>query len=83
MNFEVRVSATDWCGYDSHYTIEAEHRDEACDLAIEEFVQEWDLLLHVELQQWGEVGDFDEEGEPEDEDSLTGISTWVEEEECN
>lgn len=76
LKFEVRVHATDWCGFDSHYTIEAESEEEAEREAEQEFISEWDLILY-EDGMYGEHDDFDEDGEPLEE--LSSISTSIEE----
>jgi hypothetical protein len=75
-NFTVEVRATDWCGYDSEYEIMAESEDAAAELAELEFIDEWDLLKYTD-GNWGEPEDFDEEGDPIDDDSLTSITTNV------
>lgn len=77
MKFNINVTATDWCGYASNYQIEAEHEEEALNKAHEEFISEWGLLEY-EDGMYGEYGDFDEEGEPLEEDSLTSINAQVE-----
>lgn len=78
MKFTVEVVATDWCGYDSHYEIEADHQDEAEAKAHEEFLAEWDLIA-FEGGRYGEHEDFDEDGYPHDEDDLTSITSRIQE----
>ena len=72
--FEVTVAATDWCGYEETFTIEADNENQAHELGEEEFILYWDLVQDDKSGNYGELlGDFDDEGEPLDEADLTGI----------
>jgi hypothetical protein len=74
MKYIVTVSATDWCGYDETFTVEADNEDQAAELAEQEFIQHWDLVQDSESGNYGELCELDDEGEWEDPDGLTGIT---------
>ena len=76
MKYVVAVSATDWCGYYSTYDIVAETEDEAEQEAQQMLIDEYDLIEY-EDGMYGEHEDFDDDGIPLEEDSLTSIHAAV------
>jgi len=73
MLYDIEVQATDWCGYTSDYHVIADSKEEATEKATQLFIDEWDIVEY-EDGMYGEFEDFDDEGEPLEEDSLTSIS---------
>lgn len=74
MKYEVTVSATDWCGYCETFIVKADDKEQAAELGEQEFIQYWELLMEAESGQYGDPDDFDENGEPLEDDILTGIT---------
>lgn len=58
--FEVKAWTTDWCGYESYYTVEAESEDEALEIAIQNLADEYDLIPCGD-GQYCEMEDLDED----------------------
>ena len=93
--FNVKAWATEWCGYEDTFRIEAESEEEALGLAEKELADMYDLLLVrdgeyaladmydlllVHDGEYAEMDNLDEDGEPYDESELTSISTCLVEE---
>ncbi len=70
--YEVKITATDWCGYDCWYEVTAKDGIEAEDLATEMFEFEWDLIKMED--GWYEMCELDEQDKPLDEAEPTGIT---------
>jgi hypothetical protein len=68
----IRVWAIEWCGYEEYIEVNEASEGVMIDRAVEEFTDMFGLIQH-ESGEWGEMSDFDEEGEPLEEDSLTSI----------
>jgi len=62
--FIVEIYAVDWCGYSEHYEVEAEDENQAEDIAMEKYEQDF-AESHGLLQTdsgWIESEDIDEDG---------------------
>jgi predicted adenine nucleotide alpha hydrolase (AANH) superfamily ATPase len=74
--YNVRAYAVDWCGYESHYQIHAESEDKAREIACQNLIDEYDLVEYQD-GEYGEMEDFDEDGEPLEDSELTTISASI------
>jgi hypothetical protein len=72
----ILVSAVDWCGYEDYIEVAEASEEVMIKEAVDKFAQMYGLMQH-ESGDWGDIDDFDEEGEPIEEDSLTTIDAEI------
>ena len=78
MKFLVTVDATEWCGYNEIYTVEAEKESDVnLDSYIYEYADSMGLIQCV--GGWTEMENTDEDGFLTDEDDVTSFSVTIRE----
>ena len=77
--FLVEIYTVDFCGFSDVYTVMAEDEDDAGDLALEEYSQDFADRYDLQAVGFGEYAescDIDEDGNY-DEDETTTLSTRI------